>query len=547
MSRIRRWVWLVPLIALIAAPQSSRADDYADEMYVAPRAPVGGIAVWFSDTSYLNRAPTQLMGVDKDRGAHLCTTIATGECSALWSVNYSAQLPQCRTAESVDCVKEIYAIDESGKRIDGTFIKQVPNEVSYPYVPDVARGLVAGESSTVWKIPGVSPITENFAVVAYKGSAVYLDEKSGKYPTFPFGEMQIAIYPVIRDVNPGYDVNQIIIRDKNGDGILDYDLQGLSKIPVNGCALTGKGECYLRKPFPDAIRFGVTMRLSQSPIGWVHGRMQEPSLSFTKVGNAYELSVTAGSVAVPEVGGAATADQIVPGLLQSNDAIGGTAAPSPSGQESIRVMRLWLKILGDKAVAMPREWFFRTLTQGELQGADQCITGYQGLAGFVTTNSTTYAGGPPVFNKETQSLDYQVASPHFARDGSIFKGTYTLVMRADVARCLYKFTNAPIKATISVVSENGDANSIATEAVVEKDGWFSLSANGFTFSSPTLRVKLSQDQPAQSAAAPVASPAASSVAKAAPVKKVTISCKKGKTTKKVSGTSPICPVGYKKI
>ena len=116
-------------------------------------------------------------------------------------------------------------------------------------------------------------------------------------------------------------------------------------------------------------------------------------------------------------------------------------------------------------------------------------------------------------------------------------------MRADVARCLYKFSNAPINATISVVSENGDANSIATEAVVEKDGWFSLSANGFTFSSPTLRVKLSQDQPAQEVAAPVASP----VAKAAPVKKVTITCKKGKSTKKVLGTNPSCPIGYKKI
>lgn len=539
MSRLGKLAAFFALSVNLIIPPQAIAADYAEELYVPPRAPAGGISVWFSDTSYLNRAPTQLIGVDKNRGQHLCTTIASGECSALWSVNYSSQLPQCRSSDSVDCVKELYAVDESGKRIDATFVKQVPSEVSYPYVPDVAHGLVAGESSTIWKIPGISTITDTFAVVAYKGSAVYLDERTGKYPNFPFGEMQIAVYPVVRDENPGYDVNQIIIRDKNGDGIPDYDLIGLSKIPTSGCALTGKGECYLRKPFPEGIRFGVTMRLSQSPIGWVHGRMQDPSLAFTKVGSAYELNVTAGSVAVPEVGGSATADQIVPGLLQSNDAIGGTAAPSPSGQESIRTMRLWLKILGDKAVAMPREWFFRTLTQGEMQGADQCITNYQGLAGFVTTNSTTYSGGPPVFNKETQSLDYQVASPHYARDGSVFKGTYTLVMRADVARCLYKFSNAPIKATISVVSESGEDNSIATEAVVEKDGWFSLSANGFTFSSPTLRVKLSQEQPA--------SAAPQTINKPVPIKKISITCKKGKVTKKVSGTQPTCPAGYKKI
>jgi hypothetical protein len=100
-------------------------------------------------------------------------------------------------------------------------------------------------------------------------------------------------------------------------------------------------------------------------------------------------------------------------------------------------------------------------------------------------------------------------------------------MASDVARCLYGFNSAPIKASIQIVNENGE-NSVATTVISEKDGWLKLGAYGFTFSSPTLKVKLTQD-------------------KAISKKKLTISCVKGKVTKKVTGTSPKCPSGYKKI
>jgi hypothetical protein len=69
---------------------------------------------------------------------------------------------------------------------------------------------------------------------------------------------------------------------------------------------------------------------------------------------------------------------------------------------------------------------------------------------------------------------------------------------------------------------------VATTALNEKNGWITLTANGFTFSSPTIKVKLTQD-------------------KAISKKKLTISCVKGKVTKKVTGLTPKCPSGYKKI
>jgi hypothetical protein len=170
-----------------------------------------------------------------------------------------------------------------------------------------------------------------------------------------------------------------------------------------------------------------------------------------------------------------------------------------------------------------------------------------GLKGIVATNSTTYSDGPPEFVDGT--LSYQVASPHFLSDGvTAFKGTYNLIMRSDVARCLYKFSSAPVEAKIEVISDSG-VNSVATTVVNERNGWINLSASNFEFSSPKIQVKLSQQAapasaPANSAPAPAASaPIATSVPKVA-IK--TISCVKGKTIKKVSGAKPVCPVGYTK-
>jgi hypothetical protein len=65
----------------------------------------------------------------------------------------------------------------------------------------------------------------------------------------------------------------------------------------------------------------------------------------------------------------------------------------------------------------------------------------------------------------------------------------------------------------------------ATVVTGEKNGWLSLSANGFTFSQKTLQVKLSQDAPGKISS-----------------KKIT--CIKGKLTKVFTTAS--CPSGYKK-
>lgn len=102
-------------------------------------------------------------------------------------------------------------------------------------------------------------------------------------------------------------------------------------------------------------------------------------------------------------------------------------------------------------------------------------------------------------------------------------GSYDLLMRSDVARCLYGFTAAPVSASITVVND-GVNKAVGTSVLKEKNGWLRLSAYGFTYSNPTIKIRLTQKNK---------------------FKKTTIVCLKGSSSKKVTAIGPKCPSGYK--
>jgi hypothetical protein len=110
------------------------------------------------------------------------------------------------------------------------------------------------------------------------------------------------------------------------------------------------------------------------------------------------------------------------------------------------------------------------------------------------------------------------------------------LLESKFARCLYKFTTAPIRASVSITNADGNSN-IESSVFNEKDGWIKLSINGFTFSSPKITVKLEQDKVMETA-----KPTPTSK----PIVTKTIACVKGKVTKKVTAVNPKCPAGYKK-
>jgi hypothetical protein len=213
-----------------------------------------------------------------------------------------------------------------------------------------------------------------------------------------------------------------------------------------------------------------------------------------------------------------------------------------AGDYAIKEMNLWLPLLNDKAAAMRTFWVAQTI-RGELPFESQnCVRG-KGFTGVIGTNAVVYSDGPPKFDKAEQSLNYTVGASHLDSKGDLFKGYYQLILRSDIARCLYGFGSAPIQAKIEVSSSDGTP-SVATTVISERDGWLKMTAGGFTFSTPSIKVKLSQEVATPT---PTASPTPTPTPAVKPVaKKITITCVKGKTSKKLTAIKPTCPTGYKK-
>lgn len=180
---------------------------------------------------------------------------------------------------------------------------------------------------------------------------------------------------------------------------------------------------------------------------------------------------------------------------------------------------------------------------------NKCFDDKTQLLGIVTTNALVYSPSAPEF--KDGALDYKVAGLHFLEDGkTLTRGSYDLAIRTSVARCVYGFTDAPFQASVSVINADGNQQVIGTETVREdaKREWLFLTAKNFTFSSPTIRVKLTQEKKEVPAVpAPVATQAAPTPAPTPATKAATktITCVKGKVIKKVSAKSPKCPAGYK--
>ncbi|MFM8254628.1 MAG: hypothetical protein ACKN9O_05310, partial [Actinomycetota bacterium] len=86
---------------------------------------------------------------------------------------------------------------------------------------------------------------------------------------------------------------------------------------------------------------------------------------------------------------------------------------------------------------------------------------------------------------------------------------------------------------------NDTTAATSTTKYITAEDKIEIKAYGFHYSSPQIKIKFPQAAFIQPAPPP--GPAPQKVV----TKKITISCVKGKTTKKVTGLAPKCPAGYK--
>jgi hypothetical protein len=499
-------------------------------------------------------AQTSSKQVDPTRKMYVCKSLQSSECTVPEVISYffNSMFTKCADVSDTNCIDSFSIKGSDGNLREGVFQRNwVPGPV---FTGDKTRHIPTGYGPNTWTITNSKGEIETYALsVGVEGFFGRLAEKS------IFNSFFAAIQPI--KAVPRADVRRPIANVTNradGDGP-GSNLTFLEK----GCQIAEDGNCGYRLPFDLENTVVLKVRISQPVQGWLHGRMKDANISIVTAADSSQLlEIAAKPLTIPSIYGWVKWTNLPQGVKDLYPVGSGGTGISYSdftttdlfsrtlltksevaGDRAIKEMNLWLPLLNDKAAAMRTFWVAQSI-KGELPiDSKNCVRG-KGFSGVIGTNAAVYSDGPPTFDKEEQSLNYTVGASHLDSKGELFKGYYQLNLRSDVARCLYGFGSAPIQAKIEVSSSDGTPT-LATTVINENDGWLKMTAAGFTFSTPKIKVKLSQEVsvPAPSA---LPTPTPSAVARPVAVKKTSIICIKGKTSKKVSAVNPTCPKGFKK-
>ena len=565
------------VIAALLAPTISQAADPVDEQFQSLAMP-GANSLGFQanesnfakseSSSWFNFTTSDGTSAGKVTNIAICNTGKEAGCEFTVFAMYRAVLPACVAASDTNCLSEITAINTDGKSLKVNTLSTFPEIRLQDFTGDLTQGVPRGSGAVLVSIPEAPHAGGDNYLMKLVVTSTRAPESGGVYgvPSISASMMAVKIVEgkFVGSVTETKTASYLKAQGISVGSVTNLAPGETTDSRAHACVMSSSQQCALPYGLPQDISFGFSARFSFNLTGWLHGRMRDASI---KLENKSEkeslLTVSARAIKVPVLDVVKNVNDLPDSLLThfaATDWAGETLryplATSVQGTRvaasektrtglkdlsfkfinarfdtgSMKDFLQWLPIAGDKAAALPTQWRVATMTDRGSGVVQECLNKSNTLAGLVTTNSTMYLDGPPTYDASKGSLDYKVASTHYEADGKTeFKGTYELLMSSSVARCIYKFTSAPVRATVSVTSENGEPN-VATTVVNEKNNWLTLGAYNFTFSSPTVSVKLTQDKPA------VVTPPKPVIKK--------ITCVKGKVTKKIVATK--CPTGYKK-
>lgn len=495
-----------------------------------------------------------------------CRSTKDPDCdfSKLYSGIASSILGVCDVINKNNCIESLAFGPSKDALVPAKFVRYLDGR-SIPEDPDL--NFFGGRTASVWSAdnaPNLSGSNTYLVAPVVDSEIIYSNN-----PKFKPRNFSLDITPF--SVKPQYGVRpeewmspERRLAESTGSTIplrfLPKTQDGWDK--SGDCFATQVDQCLVQYDFPGNTVIQIKIRLSNDLGGWFKGRMAEPEIGVETIDEKNNLIVvTAKPIEVAQVAHAVDQDKLsaLEQAISREYAWGGTAdarrsigtAASGEGDRVFEFMDKAREIFKDRAAGTTSFWNFGTVNSGS---GSQCLADTSKVLGIVTTNALGYQGTAPRF--EQLSLAYRVVGPHFMPDGvTEVRGTYDLVMRSEVARCLYGFTNAPISATISITSGGSEAT-VATTKISEENGWLKLGAYNFTFSAPTLKVKLAQVQPeSPKVEAPkveatqlekVASASQTVQTQPTTAKKKSITCSKGKLIRKISGLNPKCPIGFKK-
>lgn len=404
----------------------------------------------------------------------------------------SAILPPCK-ATIENCIEKVW-IYSGSTPVEAKLQKSLEGQTSIGYP---AKGIPTGSTVSVW-----SSDTQhtggngNYAVIptlkfGVSGSAVFVNRFTVN--VIPVNEIAAsgAIAPVY----------SICKGPRRVDDVGDCLDNGNFQQNVN-CAYTQPNVCGFPQNFAENTRVGIALRLSNKITGWFHGRLKSPNFAVSRINSMYNrVTVDASPAEVSRFFTQTRPDQGHPILQEvfgrSNLGSGGQFTIFESTRpEAMTVLRVLRDVAKDTAAGVSTLWSVSSMSADQASNrGSQCLADTSRLLGIVTTNATAYSGQAPEF--KNGFLNYEVSGMHYLPRGQeLSEGSYDLVMRSDVARCLYGFSNAPLSATVSVVNNKGK-KSFATTVVSEKAGWLKMAAYGFTFSEKTIKVKIKKAKKAK--------------------------------------------------
>ena len=519
----------------------------------------------------------------------LCTGWDDPKCSN--SLTAYVILPVCKSLSEANCVEALSIATAKVPQSNAAFVKTIGAQ---SFAANVSQELPAGSNWSLFEVPAlaaageVSKYSVKVKVDFQKFPIIGLKPKAFSATVVPYASGTTSM----RDIAMYEWLNPLGVATVSGNA-------GDPK-----CIWTENGTCGIEVAFPKDTKVKLTIHLGNYLTSWLHGRLTEPTVDISAITQTQNrLVVEAAPVITPSATALISSTEVSPNIANNFRDPSGFLPPgeismmtTASSDGALKNFLDFEKFFANKATSLTDTWSFRSINPTEVAsgafggfggfgssdstglgssaakclpqassilGAVAGVNSTTALIGMVTTNALTYESGPPKF--EDGFLNYKVAGVHSNPDGSDFIGKYDLVMDGAIARCLYGFgAKVPISATVSIVS--ADTGSRVQSTFFKDDGqWIRLGAYGFTFSSPTLKIKLAQGgaaDPAKVAVkeevtpipeklAPKEEVAVTTAKAAAPaeVKKViskSISCVKGKVTRKISGRNPKCPAGFKK-
>lgn len=464
-----------------AAPKPA-AQTYNGGSFAWPTSPgVGYMGLYIDD----DISHTRLVSTLRNSTGKLCKSLDDAICGGS-TVSVYAILPPCGSTIQIDCIESIGSKAKSGTTETATFSRLFPEAGLADFAGDASAKIPTGSSPSIWTLPNTphNAGNEYMAIVSVSGQSTS-SRQSLTSPT-----IHASLYPV--KVVTGNFARNVPSPDSSG-------VSHPSGEPWANCATVAEGSCAARQDFPADTAFSLSLRLSTPPTGWLHGRIFDPDISFSTSAGVTTLRVQANPAQVPAVATWTKVDRLPAALVTGGctlTSMCGQSNPQSSGAES--AVESWRPFYEDKASWVRGHWMYMTLTSSMVTppsgppgnaSSTNCLADTSVLHGFVTTNATGYAAGPPNYSQSDKSFSYTVASPHYNERGQEIVGTYNFVMRSATARCLYGIGEGKLSATVAISQSDGKDRT-ADVAVADDGTWLKVSVSGFHYSSPVIKTTL---------------------------------------------------------